>query len=837
MALGDLVTVDFDVDFAAAPSAPFPDLLRFDDSIVSLWKMSGNASLTDELGLNDGTLNGGPALAAGLLDYVTDQCLSFDGVNDYAIVPSSPSLLQAGSWTYEGLVLVPAALTGTFQPLVNKGATRIYLRADGKLECQLSNDQSGTLTVAVATSTTVVEADTPYCVKVCYDAVLDLLLLYVNGRVEAQVAHSAGTELTGAPLVFCGRLSTTAPTFRAAATATDTGAATTSLTCAKPSAPNPVQVGDRMLAEISFRDVAGTITLTAPAGWTLIDRLYVNAIGWSYLYERVVDGTEGASFTWTASAATIFGMGISAWAGVHSVYPYANPVYSFADAASATSHNTRQHLPAADHTMILTLCSLMNTGNLVGAYTVSGSTKMYDVRGTSSPGWGVVGGYQTQVSAAAITGTVTNAQAWTDCVMRMVILNGTGAAVSKAHMQDWAFLSRALSEDDALEHNESRQAGQGPWTSVVSQGQDLTYERGRQYELDKIEAATGATTFSDPSRNVDPTNQDSPYSPNVVPMKKARARLTVGGSTFDGLHHLVEEWPPQWLTPGYTEVKIKTSDAFTALALADVAGTIPAGLSGEQINRLLDKARYPSSLRAIDTGLFIMDEWVLDAEAFALPSIQTIADSELGVFFISAAGVATFHDYAHRWTQARSLTPQAVFTDDPAKILAGTGIPYMNPLPSLDPNHTFNVWEVTTASGEVASNVDAVSAVGNFRRKQKRSTRLRDVSDARTQALALIQETARPGTRLGSITVMPDDVATWQTVLALEISDRVTFEATQFESGSAFVQDCFVEGVTVDLKPGVGTIAFQLSPVSSASFYETVIRRDPVSYYRQNEAA
>jgi hypothetical protein len=274
-----------------------------------------------------------------------------------------------------------------------------------------------------------------------------------------------------------------------------------------------------------------------------------------------------------------------------------------------------------------------------------------------------------------------------------------------------------------------------------------------------------------------------------------------------------------------------------ALALAPVSGTVTSGLSGAQIHRILDLARWPRELRDIDDGQFIMAEWVLTGQK-ALASIQEIVDSELGIFFIDAAGVATFHDYAHRWSDTRSLNVQATFSDVDADITAGA-IPYKfgGLVPSFDDDTTVTEWTVSTSDGSSATVRDVVGSRQSFPLAQSRSTRLSSIVDAETQALNLLQHTARAGQRFDKALVLPessrvpDKDAAWQAVLGLEISDRVRVIRTP-SVGSAIAQDCFVEAIEIEEDPGQWEVTFSLSPVSAASFYETALRSEPISYYR-----
>ena len=93
--------------------------------------------------------------------------------------------------------------------------------------------------------------------------------------------------------------------------------------------------------------------------------------------------------------------------------------------------------------------------------------------------------------------------------------------------------------------------------------------------------------------------------------------------------------------------------------------------SGERIGVLLDRALWPDDRREIDPG----DQVVIaydygDAAVPALPELEAVADSELGVVFLDQAGDAVFHDGGHRYREQHAAYGQARFdNDDPDNAL------------------------------------------------------------------------------------------------------------------------------------------------------------------------
>ncbi len=58
------------------------------------------------------------------------------------------------------------------------------------------------------------------------------------------------------------------------------------------------------------------------------------------------------------------------------------------------------------------------------------------------------------------------------------------------------------------------------WEDVSGYVYSFSLRRGRQHELDRVEAGTAMVTLDNQDRRFDPSNADGPYYPNVVPMRR-----------------------------------------------------------------------------------------------------------------------------------------------------------------------------------------------------------------------------------------------------------------------------------------------------------------------------
>lgn len=151
--------------------------------------------------------------------------------------------------------------------------------------------------------------------------------------------------------------------------------------------------------------------------------------------------------------------------------------------------------------------------------------------------------------------------------------------------------------------------GESAFTQIVKTDganalQTFSSGRGRQHELNTMEAATCQAQFHNGDGALDPANVDSSYYPNVRPLRRLRILRHENGVThyvFDGL---IERYEPDWVTPrndaagrvGHQNLGVQAVDQFGAFAveplLDPVYSTMTTALSGSN-NDLTFTSRYP----------------------------------------------------------------------------------------------------------------------------------------------------------------------------------------------------------------------------------------------------
>jgi hypothetical protein len=342
------------------------------------------------------------------------------------------------------------------------------------------------------------------------------------------------------------------------------------------------------------------------------------------------------------------------------------------------------------------------------------------------------------------------------------------------------------------------------WTNVTPYMLGFAIDRGRQKELDRIDAGTMSVRFRNEDRRFDPTHTSSPYNPNVLPMRRIRLSAVHNAVTYRLFSGFVQSWPQSWQgsRAGFSDVT--AVDAFLPLSRADVGEntTWPREFSGARISRILDEAGWPAADRAIDTGYSEIAEvtFALGAGVTALDAIRDVAGAELGTFFIDGQGFAVFHDRHHRRLPAY-LTSEATFSDG-----YGVGITYQQDL-VLDTGaeQIWNDVQVTTPGGETQRSEDATSQLKYLRRTMAKQVPLARETEAADQAAYLLAQYKEPQNRLDGITITPRSDTMWVQALDPDLGRHITVKRWPQGVGSQITQECSVEKITLRGDPGKDT--------------------------------
>ena len=186
-------------------------------------------------------------------------------------------------------------------------------------------------------------------------------------------------------------------------------------------------------------------------------------------------------------------------------------------------------------------------------------------------------------------------------------------------------------------------------TSLV---QSVNINRGRSRQLQEFNAGTATVSFWNKERALDPLNTDSPYwnsnagTTGIVP----RLPIVINANGIPIYTGLVTDWNVDYDLANNDMAYATCADSFTVLASNTLLDhTTVQELSSTRINTVLDYAEVNyAGPRAIGTGSSTLGGTAADAgfsvsEGTALLNyLQTVATSEQGYLYMSAAGTLTF---------------------------------------------------------------------------------------------------------------------------------------------------------------------------------------------------
>ncbi len=361
------------------------------------------------------------------------------------------------------------------------------------------------------------------------------------------------------------------------------------------------------------------------------------------------------------------------------------------------------------------------------------------------------------------------------------------------------------------------------WTDVTAYvrnnpndgGKSIHIRRGRQDELNRIEAGTMQITLDNRDRRFDPTNAASPYAPNVVPLRRIRLRATWLAVTYTLFSGFIEDWPINWPDGYDSTVELICSDGFYYFANAPISvffGT--PDTPGTMITTILSLANWGPGDRSINTGDSVLQAWS-SSEANVLGMIQRIVESENGHFWIGGDGKAYFRERHFRLTNPGSTASQATFGDSAAEL------PYQAIDPSFDTTFLFNDVRVTRTGGATQAIGDSASIARYFRRILVKSGLLiqtdSEANDAANWLLLKYKDIALRFTKLTIVPRMGDSVTTQ--AIARDLHDRVTVKRRPPGGGTIVSTECFIEGVEHLIPYNDWITNWNLSPASSEDYW------------------
>jgi len=290
--------------------------------------------------------------------------------------------------------------------------------------------------------------------------------------------------------------------------------------------------------------------------------------------------------------------------------------------------------------------------------------------------------------------------------------------------------------------------------------------RGKSDNISNISAGDFVVELNNRSRAFDPTYEASPFYGQIIP--KRQVRYSVNG--IQQAQMVIDDWNLAYSPNGDAIASFVASDGFVYLANQTLAaGTATAQLSGARVTSVLDDqyVQWPTDQRDIDPGISTLGANVVADGQGVLTYLQQIETTELGLFFISKTGNATFLDRSH----TPQTTDLVILADD------GSGIPYRNMQISYGSEDLIN--EVVSTSVITNTEVTTIntSSQQEFGIFNKTFSDLLFSTDAQTIEFnnTILAKYAQPVYRFTEVQVRLNDLTSAQqtSILGLELGDFV----------------------------------------------------------------
>ena len=323
------------------------------------------------------------------------------------------------------------------------------------------------------------------------------------------------------------------------------------------------------------------------------------------------------------------------------------------------------------------------------------------------------------------------------------------------------------------------------WTDVSADVISFFIRRGRQHELDRLEAGTATVTLLNTSGNYWPS-----YSANVKPQKRLRIRATYNTISYDIFDGFIESYKPGFLLPPIRGaiMVLECVDLIASLSrlLLNSAGEAQE-LSGTRVGNILDDLAWLGG-RLIDPGLSNIIATGALVNENAQEHLFLVQDSERGIVFVQGDGDVEFQDRGAR-VRTPYTTSQGIFGDSAGEF------GYHRIEVVFENEYVYNDIRITREGGTEQTASDATSQTAYGKRSLSETGLLITTNtEALSQANYLLSRFKDPVLRAKNITIRPgaDEVNLYPLALGLDISARITVRLSQANLNG----DYHIEGIS-----------------------------------------
>ena len=355
------------------------------------------------------------------------------------------------------------------------------------------------------------------------------------------------------------------------------------------------------------------------------------------------------------------------------------------------------------------------------------------------------------------------------------------------------------------------------WTAVTSDLRSITIKRGRQHELNRMEAGIADLELNNRHGNYWPNSTGGSYYPNVKPNKRINIYAIYAAVTYHLFTGFIEDWNPAWVDQKgglFPIMQPQCTDLCANIARYELnhAGYAQE-LSGKRVGHVLDDFGWPAGPRYIDAGQSQMIASGAMESVNAWEHLGLVQKSENGILYIMGDGDVKWEDRHHR-LRGLHLVSQATFGDDTGEK------PYHGLNPRYGASQIYNDIRIKREGGTQQAAIDSTSQTGYGKRSFSETGLLVPTDgEAKDQAEFLLQRYKDPFFRTRSLRIVPEShpADLWPQVLGRKISDRITLRRNE----ANLDEDYYIEGVRhrIDLVKYTWETVWQLSSVVGMQYW------------------
>lgn len=281
--------------------------------------------------------------------------------------------------------------------------------------------------------------------------------------------------------------------------------------------------------------------------------------------------------------------------------------------------------------------------------------------------------------------------------------------------------------------------------------------RGRNREIDKIEAGYCVITIIDENGDFNPDNTDSPYYGKLVPGKKLRLYPLYDDGTGefrypDIFTGYISNYTTRFSVgvDSANKIVIEAYDGmkiFNSVSITDVVNSTSGDTSDERIEAILDEITWPAALEDFEVSTVNLDADQGELRT-VLDALRQVEDTEAGLIYFDGSGVFQFKNRA-TVNQLPTFADAYKFSDN------GVDTSYNNITFRQNDSTLYN--EITVVSYNGSNEVTVVNSTSQdtyfVRSAERQNVLLSATSDLEDLADTLLQSYQEPSLEIESITL------------------------------------------------------------------------------------